>query len=54
MTVMAEILHGILKIIVLGSNGKKSFKNAWKIDFQFMPKKQPKISLFGPLKTDIT
>jgi hypothetical protein len=37
MSVRAEILHGILRKIVLGLDGKISFKNAQKIDFQFMP-----------------
>jgi hypothetical protein len=50
LSVRAEILCGILRIIVLGLDGKNSFKNAWKIDFQFMKKNLAKIPLFGRLK----
>jgi hypothetical protein len=38
MSVRAEILRGILKIIVLGLVGKNSFKNTGEVDFQFMQK----------------
>jgi hypothetical protein len=54
MSFRAEILRGILKNIVLGLDGKNSFKNAEEVDFQFMQKKQPKISLFGPLESATT
>jgi hypothetical protein len=54
MFVRAEIMRGILKKIVLALDGKNSFKNPEEVDFQFMPKKQPKIPLFGPLKSAIT
>jgi hypothetical protein len=41
--------------IVLGLDGKNSIKNAEEVNFQFYAqKKQPKIPLFGPLKTTIT
>jgi hypothetical protein len=52
MSVRAEILCEILQKIVLGLDGK--IKNNEEVDFQFMPKKQPKIPLFGPLKSAIT
>jgi hypothetical protein len=54
MSVRAEILRGILKKIVLGLDGKNSFKNAEEVDLQFYAKKQPKIPHFGLLKMAIT
>jgi hypothetical protein len=41
MSVKPEILHGILKKTVLGPDGKISFKNAEKVDFQFYAPKYP-------------
>jgi hypothetical protein len=42
LSVRPEILCGILKKIVLGLDGKNSFKNAEEVDFQFYTKKTAK------------
>jgi small ligand-binding sensory domain FIST len=54
LSIRAEILHGILKKIVLGLEGKIPSKMLRKLIFSLMPKKRPKIPHFGSLKTAIT
>jgi hypothetical protein len=47
LSVRAEILHGILKKIVLGLDGKTSIKNVLKVEYQFSPPKTAKLPLLG-------
>jgi hypothetical protein len=54
MSVRAEILRGILAKIVFGLDEKIPSKMLRKLIFSFTLRKQPKIPLFGPLKTTIT
>jgi hypothetical protein len=54
LSVRAEILRVILKKIVLGLEGKNSFKNAQKVDFTLLHPKNGQKYHIGPLKTAIT
>jgi hypothetical protein len=50
LSVKAEILHGILKKIVFGLDGKNSFKNGQEVEFQFYIKNGKKCPILGCLK----